>query len=442
VEEALDRAGFGAFQWRLFVICGLGWSADVGEIRLIGFLLKEGTLEWETSAAERSALSAVLFVGMLLGALLWGWVADYLGRKQSFTATCFLTFVFGVGSAAATGTVSLAMCRFGVGLGLGGNLAVDFSMFLEYLPAAYRGRATVWLTGWSAFGNVWATGLAWAVVPDHGWRPYVALCAAPILPVMVARLFVKESPRYLLATGKRREAAEVIVSIAKGNGTLAILSGANDDWQGRGEPPFTLVGGRADGEGSDACMASALFRPPLRRTMLPLAAVWFAVSAGFYGQSVNLPSFLVARGLSDDDTYLGVLLSVCAEIPGVLVSAFAVDRIGRRLTMRLALGGCALWLGALSQPWLLDGATALTLGSMGFEFCSSAVWGAMYLYTPEVLPTAVRASGLGLCAAIARVAGMLSPGLGQWLLTGGSETMQHGSGAAGSERGGGHGGEL
>ena len=79
----------------------------------------------------------------------------------------------------------LGLCRFGVGLGLGGNLAVDFSMFLEYLPRHMRGRATVWLTGWSAFGNVWASALAWVIVPRYGWRLYVALVAAPVLPVLI-----------------------------------------------------------------------------------------------------------------------------------------------------------------------------------------------------------------------------------------------------------------
>ena len=273
VEEALDLAGFGAFQWRLFVICGLGWSADVGEIRLIGFLLKEHTLGWETSAAERSALSAVLFVGMFVGALLWGWVADYFGRKQAFTATCALTFTFGVGSALASGTVALAACRFGVGVGLGGNLAVDFSMFLEYLPAAYRGRATVWLTGWSAFGNIWSTALAWALIPTYGWRPYVVACALPLLPVMVARFFVEESPRYLLVSGRPEAAAKVILDIARGNGTVPAFYAQQQQEEGSGDqappPLLTLAPENAKLQPqsrAEACAGKALCRWPLRRT--------------------------------------------------------------------------------------------------------------------------------------------------------------------------------
>ena len=72
-------------------------------------------------------------------------------------------------------------------------------------------------TGRSAIGNIWASGLAWAVIPNYGWRPYVVLCAAPLLPAMILRLKVKESPRYLLISGEAAEAAEVIVDIARGN---------------------------------------------------------------------------------------------------------------------------------------------------------------------------------------------------------------------------------
>lgn len=227
IEKALDRAGFGPFQYRLFVLCGLGWSADVGEIRLIGFLLDGHTLEFELTPGEKWVLSAIFFLGMFLGAWIWGYVADFWGRKHAFTATCALTFGFGTGSALTQGPVGLAVCRFGVGLGLGGNLAVDFSMFLEYLPSEYRGKATVWLTGWSAIGNIWASGLAWAVIPNYGWRPYVVLCAAPLLPAMILRLGVKESPRYLLISGEQAQAAEVIVSTEASSATTLVPTGAH-----------------------------------------------------------------------------------------------------------------------------------------------------------------------------------------------------------------------
>ena len=98
---------------RLFILCGFGWSADVGEIRLIGFLLDGHTLEFELTAGERWVLSAVLFLGMFIGAWFWGLVADRFGRKHAFTATCALTFTFGAGSALSDSAAALAACRFG-----------------------------------------------------------------------------------------------------------------------------------------------------------------------------------------------------------------------------------------------------------------------------------------------------------------------------------------
>jgi putative MFS transporter len=409
IEKALDAAGFGPFQMKLFVLCGLGWSADVGEIRLIGFLLDGHTLEFELTPSEKWVLSAIFFLGMFLGAWLWGIVADRCGRKHAFTATCALTFSFGAGSALSGSAAALAVCRFGVGLGLGGNLAVDFSMFLEYLPSEYRGRATVWLTGWSAIGNIWASGLAWAVIPDYGWRPYVVLCAAPLLPAMILRLRVKESPRYLLISGLPAEAAEVIVDIARGNGRLDQLPRASE----AGGAGFTLeVAADADAVRASRGSWRLLCSPAILRSLIPLCVIWFCVSAGFYGQSINLPSFLRQKNLSEEEGYLGVLLAVCAEIPGVILGGYLVDRIGRIMTLRLAMLGCCCMLLLFSQVTTVRGVTAVTVA---FEFCSSMVWGAAYLYTPEVLPTPIRAVGLGACSAVTRVAGMLSPGLGQML---------------------------
>jgi hypothetical protein len=186
-------------------------------------------------------------------------------------------------------------------------------------------------------------------------------------------LFVSESPRYLLSVHKAEEAAEVVMSIARGNGTLDRLlaaaaaagggqagdsghsmlgqregggggnakdgdvvgggrSGGVDAEDGDGgdgaggggakAPPLRLLSGSsapAEGVGGGDRVAAdhihslcprSLWRAPLKRTMLPLMLVWFANSAGFYGQSVNLPSFLASRHLSEDDTYRGVLLTV------------------------------------------------------------------------------------------------------------------------------------
>ena len=124
---------------RLFILCGFGWSADVGEIRLIGFLLDGHTLEFELTAGERWVLSAVLFLGMFIGAWFWGLVADRFGRKHAFTATCALTFTFGAGSALSDSAAALAACRFGAP----GPLAPCFPTTLSsgaFAPRNSQGR--------------------------------------------------------------------------------------------------------------------------------------------------------------------------------------------------------------------------------------------------------------------------------------------------------------
>ena len=166
------------------------------------------------------------------------------------------------------------LLRAAVGVGLGGNLAVDFSMFLEYLPSAYRGRAMVYLTGWSAVGNIWASALAWAIIPSYGWRPYVVLCAAPLLPAMILRLRVKESPRYLLISGLPAEAAEVICDIARGNKRASQLPPSRGSGKDAA-PGFTLAASTDAGttraaRGSVRLLCSA----PILRSLLRMCAIW------------------------------------------------------------------------------------------------------------------------------------------------------------------------
>lgn len=126
---------------------------------------------------------------------------------------------------------------------------------------------------WSAVGNVWATGLAWGIIPAFGWRPYVALVAAPLIPAAIARCFYDESPRYLLVSGQPTRAMSVIREVARVNGNASKLP---TNFQLK-QPCSTQS---AEQRGS----IRELFGPTMRKTTLPLCAVWFFLNFGFYGQ--------------------------------------------------------------------------------------------------------------------------------------------------------------
>jgi len=100
-DDAIQQAGFGRFQTKLMIICGLGWAADAMEVLLISFALPDIALEWNLTNAQKGLLGTAIFLGMLAGALVWGRVSDLFGRKVGFISTIAIDSLFGLLSAFA-----------------------------------------------------------------------------------------------------------------------------------------------------------------------------------------------------------------------------------------------------------------------------------------------------------------------------------------------------
>jgi putative MFS transporter len=126
---------------------------------------------------------------MLLGSLVWGVVSDTLGRKQAFTFTSLWAGVFGMLCSTSSGVYTLVLWRFLMGFGLGGNLAVDFSLFMEFVPTSVRGKYTVLLTIFATLGSLTTSFLAWVVMDTLGWRTFVIMCSSPGVVVAFLRRY-------------------------------------------------------------------------------------------------------------------------------------------------------------------------------------------------------------------------------------------------------------
>lgn len=135
VQEAIDHVGFGRFQRRLLLVCGVTWAADAAEILLIAFALPAISAEFEVSRAAGGLLVTATFLGMLAGAWFWGMTSDRIGRRTGFQLTVLIFAVFGALSALAPTFATLVVLRALTGFGLGGALPLDFSLYAEYLPA-------------------------------------------------------------------------------------------------------------------------------------------------------------------------------------------------------------------------------------------------------------------------------------------------------------------
>lgn len=395
VQDAIDRVGFGRFQRRLLLVCGVTWAADAAEILLLAFALPAISADFGLSRAAGGLLVTATFVGMLVGAWFWGVVADRVGRRAGFQITVLVFALFGTLSAVAPNVGVLMLLRALTGFGLGGALPLDFALYAEYLPSRNRGRNLVLLESFWALGTVAAAGLALLLVPTVGWRPLLASSALAAALVIWIRRQVPESPRYLAASGHAAEARQVLARVAEVN-----------------RQPLPAGELQAAASGPAVGMATLWSRPYLAITTV-LWVAWFTISLGYYGVFSWLPTVLVDRGFSFLRTYQYAFLLALAQVPGYLSAAWLVERWGRRTTLAAYLTASALftWLFAVA-----DTTAGLVVAGALMSFFALGAWGALYAYTPEVYPTQVRATGMGTASGMTRIAGALAPLVGGLLL--------------------------
>jgi len=392
IDEALDRAGTGAFQRRLLGIFGLVWTADAMQVLAVGFTAASIAATFGLTVPQALQTGTLFFLGMLIGAYGVGRLADKVGRRRVLILTVACDAVFGVLSIFAPSFAILLVLRFLTGIAVGGTLPVDYAMMAEFLPAKSRGRWLVGLEGFWAIGTLIVALTAWAAsvagVAD-AWRYIFAVTALPALIGLGLRFFVPESPLYLLRSGRTEEAKATVNKVLAANGKPTL--GAGDE---------LVSASHAASEG--------LFSHALRRRSLLILAIWFLVSVSYYGVFTWMPAKLAGSGFGFVRGYGFLVFVALAQIPGYALAAYGVERWGRKPTLvgfcLLSAIGCLLFV--VSTVDSMVGASLLIM-----SFALLGTWGALYAYTPELYPTGVRATGMGAAGAIARLGGLVAPSL-------------------------------
>lgn len=391
-SERLDRLPFTPLHRRLLLVSGAGWAMDAMDVGLISFVMAALAQQWALSGSELSLIGSVGFVGMAIGASLGGSVADRVGRRFVFAAT-LLVYGVATGAAALSWDVwSLLAFRFLIGFGLGAELPVASTLVSEFAPARIRGRVVVLLEAFWALGWILAALIGTYVIPrsEDGWRWAFAIGALPALYSGVVRRTLPESVRFLEARGRVDEAETVVRQFEAAAGVpspqrpAAAASTASAARIGLGE----------------------LWRRALARRTLALWLVWFGINFSYYGAFIWIPTLLTERGFSLVKSFEYTLIITLAQLPGYAVSAWLIERWGRRPTLAAFLAGSA---GAAVLFAMADSRDAILFAGCLLSFFNLGAWGAVYAATPEVYPTAVRATGAGWAAGFGRIASILAP---------------------------------
>ena len=391
ILERLENLPVGSFHYKLLVVTGLGWLFDSMDTGLISFVLPILAKEWNLSPDQVGWIGSVGLIGMALGAVLAGTIADKFGRKNVFAATVILYSVATGLCAVAWSYESLLVFRFLVGFGLGGELPVAATLMSEYAPSHLRGRFIVLLESFWGVGWLVAALISYLLIPKFGWQIAFIIGALPALYVFLIRLHMPESIRYLISKGKIDEARQIILMLEK---KLGVASKPFDnEFLDESTPIFKL---------NVLTLWGKAFR--VRTLMLWLA--WFGIVFSYYGIFMWLPSIVFSQGFEVVKTFEYVLIMTLAQLPGYFTAAFLVDLMGRRYTLSLFLmmsGVCAYFFGNAATSYELLGWGA------AMSFFNLGAWGVIYTYTPELYPTAIRALGSGWAAGFGRIGGMIAP---------------------------------
>jgi len=385
----LDRVPLNSFHWRLLITSGLGWMFDAMDVLLIGFLVTPIAKEFTLAPAQIGLVASAGFVGMFLGAAISGRLADRYGRRLIFQATLVLFSIGAVLSALAPTFELLLAARIVAGLGLGGELPVVATLVSEFSPRAQRGRMIVLLESFWAYGTLAAGLVALFVLPQFGWRGAFVVAALPALYVAYLRSALPESPRYLAERGRGAEADAIVRRVERAGGGALLTLGA-------------AVAPARSGRTS----ISELWKPAYARRTAMLWILWFGITFTYYGIFLYVPSLLAARGLSEVRSNEFFFLSTIAQIPGYFSAAWLVERWGRKPTL------VAYLLGTAASAFLFGnsgtGTDAFVYAAL-LSFFNLGAWGVVYTISPELYPTAVRATGAGVAASVGRIGGIIGP---------------------------------
>jgi MFS family permease len=398
IPARLDRLPWGRFHTLVVTALGITWILDGLEVTLAGAVagaLKESPV-LQFTGTDIGLIGSAYIAGAVLGAILFGWLTDRLGRRKLFFLTLFVYMSATIATAFAWNVWSFALFRFLTGAGIGGEYTAINSAIQEFIPARVRGWTDLAINGTFWVGAGLGAGGSILLLdpelfgPDLGWRLCFAIGGALGFFILLMRFWIPESPRWLMTHGRTAEASEVVALIERrcrytSEGLAAL-------------PRLRLHDRRARlGETIDV-----LFRVHRRRALVGLSlmtAQAFFYNAIFFTYALVLTDFY---GIPAAHVGWYILPFALGNVLGPIVLGRLFDTIGRRpmISFTYAISGLLLAVsGYLFEQGLLSGTTQTIAWSVIFFFASAAASSA-YLTVSETFPLEMRALAIAVFYAV------------------------------------------
>lgn len=378
-------------QGKIFIIGGLGYLFDAYDIALNGFLMPLLGEHFDLTLPQRGFVATANLIGMALGAVTWGAIADRIGRKKAFSVTLLIFALFSVLGALAPSYWLFLALRFVAGVGLGGCIPVDYALVAEFSPRKYRGRVLTALDVWWPVGVTLCGLVSTAMLTlDDNWRWMLTTMSIPALLLFWVRRGIPESPIYLSKKGREAEARTVIDELVARTGAPV--------------EEYVIPAPVEDSKSKGPRAAFEQLRDIWKFSARITSAAWLlfaTVMLVYYAALSWMPSILKEQGLGDTAAFMSTTLMSGVGVIAVLASTALVDVVGRKWLIGATAPLAALALVAFAL--LLNMPTGSVVAIAAFGFLMQLTIPAMYAYVSELYPTLLRASGFGWASSFSRV---------------------------------------
>jgi len=403
------------------------WMADAMEMMLLSFLAPAVACEWQLSNSEKAWGPQAVFLGMMLGAPFWGWFEDRFGRRVCYFACTLGALLAGIATVFSVNYHMLVACRACVGFSVAGSHCAVV-LYMEFLPSAWRAWGVVMLGVFWSIGAVFEALLAYAVMThasnDTGWRLLVLLSALPLAVLLLFWPWLPESARWDLQHGNRERALQTLEWGARLNRT-SMPEGQ------LAESP--AAESRSEGTCLDMCRGRKMLA-----TSLMLSVVWIVAAMGYYGVVLlNTELFQeeaagercslhrVGKALTrrpehrsgaareaelcvplTTEDYQDAVIDSLGELPGLALAYILMDRTGRRGALGFTFALFGVVVGLLLFCWGRAAENVLLFLGRG---SIDGAFQIAYIFTPEIYPTSIRGTAIGIFSMLARVGGVAAP---------------------------------
>ncbi|KAI1867655.1 hypothetical protein JX265_007457 [Neoarthrinium moseri] len=432
LNKAIKDIGMGKYQWQLFLVVGFGWASDNLWPIVTSLILTPISNEFHPDKVP--FLSLAQNIGLLAGAIFWGFGCDIFGRKWAFNLTLGLAAFWGMIAGSAPNFAAIGSFAALWSFGVGGNLPVDSAIFLEFLPGSHQYLLTILSVDW-ALAQLIATLVAWPLLgfrtcqqkdPDCtyskniGWRYFIVTMGAITLLMFIIRFVcfkIYESPKYLMGKGRDEDAIRIVHEVARRNGkttqlTIEDLKVCEPEGYVQRAQASDAIKRKLEAMSSEH-VRSLFATGKLAWSTSCLMLIWAFIGLGYPLYNAFLPYIQATRGADFGDgstylTYRNSLIIASLGVPGAIIGGVLVEvrGLGRKGTLALST--------VLTGVFLYCSTTATSSQSLlgwncAYNFTSNVMYAVLYAFTPELFPTKDRGTGNALTATANRVFGIMAP---------------------------------